>query len=89
MVAMVARLTGTSGGVAFNLGLSLVFALSAIGAYGLLFNLLTTLKHNPRSKTSESRISDNSQPVVFSALLAPFFILYQSFARKGHFRKPP
>jgi YYY domain-containing protein len=40
LVAMLAKLCGTSGGVAFNLGISLVFALSALGAYGLLSNLL-------------------------------------------------
>src|SRR5574338_115712 len=37
LVAMLAKLTGTAGGVAFNLGIVLVFALSAVGAYGLVY----------------------------------------------------
>ena len=40
LVALLAQLTATSGSVAFNLGLSSVFALSAVGAYGLVYNLL-------------------------------------------------
>lgn len=40
LVAMLAKLTGTSGSVAFNLGSALVFSLSAIAAYGLLADLL-------------------------------------------------
>lgn len=41
MVAMLARLSGITGSVAFNLGVSLVYALSAIGAYGVVYNLLS------------------------------------------------
>jgi uncharacterized membrane protein len=41
IVAMLARLAGTSGGVAFNLGVSLVFALSAVGAFGVVHDLLS------------------------------------------------
>ncbi|RPH61852.1 MAG: hypothetical protein EHM81_03405, partial [Chloroflexi bacterium] len=40
LAAMLAKFTATSGGVAFNLMLALVFGLSAVGAYGLLYNLL-------------------------------------------------
>ncbi len=41
LVAMLAKLCGTAGAVAFNLGISLIFALSALGAYGLLSDLLS------------------------------------------------
>ena len=41
LVAMLAKLCATSGAVAFNLGITMVFALSALGAYGLLSNLLS------------------------------------------------
>ena len=77
MVAMLARLTATPGGVAFNLGLSMVFALSAIGSYGLLYNLLAAWKK--RSTTADSRQQSSSatrSPLV--ALLAPFFVLIVS-----------
>ncbi len=67
MIAMLARLTATAGGVAFNLGLSLVFALSAIGSYGLLYNLLAARKSKPQSAQSP-----------LAALLAPFFVLIVS-----------
>jgi uncharacterized membrane protein len=40
MVAMLAMLTGVAGGVAFNLGIALVFALSTLGIFGLVYNLL-------------------------------------------------
>ena len=40
MAAMLAKLTSTPAPVAHNLMLSLIFALSASGAYGLLYNLL-------------------------------------------------
>ena len=43
IVAMLAKITGTAGSVAFNLGIALIFALSAVGAYGLVYNLLSGL----------------------------------------------
>ena len=64
MVAMLAKLTGTPGGVAFNLGVTLVFALSAVGAYGMVFNLLAA-----RAK-SASRLG-----IRTLALLGPLLIL--------------
>jgi YYY domain-containing protein len=44
ITAMIAKITATAGSVAFNLMLGLVFALSAIGAYGVLYNLLANRK---------------------------------------------
>lgn len=41
LAAMLAKVTFTSGGVAFNLMLAAVFAMSAVGAYGILFNLVS------------------------------------------------
>jgi len=40
LTAMLARLTATPGSVAFNLMISLLFGLSAVGAYGLIYDLL-------------------------------------------------
>jgi YYY domain-containing protein len=65
LVAMLARLTGTSAGVAFNLALSLVFALSAIGAYGVVYNLL-------RREPGDRRFA------LRGAFLGPFFLLILS-----------
>ena len=66
MVAMLAKLTGTSGGVAFNLGVSLVFALSALGSYGVVYYLIHF-----------SGLKKRLKPAV-AALLGPFFTLIVS-----------
>ena len=60
MVAMLAKLGGVPGGVAFNLGICMVFAMSALGAYGMVYNLLAI------------RISRRS---VSLPLFGPFFVL--------------
>jgi YYY domain-containing protein len=46
LAAMLAMFTSTNGGITFNLMLSLVFALSIIGSYGLLYNLLAAYEAN-------------------------------------------
>ena len=40
LTAMLAQVTGLTASVAFNMALALVFGLSALGAYGLVYNLL-------------------------------------------------
>jgi len=66
MVSMLAMITGVSGGVAFNLGISVIFAMSAVGAYGVVYNLLAAVQ--PKQKLSNA---------VFS-LLGPLFVLVVS-----------
>jgi YYY domain-containing protein len=78
LVAMLARLTDTPGGVAFNLGLALVFGLSAIGSYGLLYNLLAAWKNKQPTADGKPRSATSHRPSVFSALLGPFFVLIVS-----------
>ncbi len=70
LVSMLARFTGTLGSVAFNLSLALIFALTAIGSYSLLYNLLHK-KARPIGDQKLSRLS-------LAALLAPFFVLIVS-----------
>lgn len=69
LVALVARLAGTPAGVAFNLAISLVFALSAVGTYGILFTLL--------SHSQKTSLSPGAGPRI-AALLGPFFVLVVS-----------
>ena len=73
MVSALIRLSGVSTAVGFNLAISLCFALTALAAYGILFNLLAI-----RWKREE----ENSKSVISSAagwaLLAPLFILIVS-----------
>ena len=71
MTVMLAKLTSTPASVAHNLMLSLIFALSAVGVYGLLYNLLSTYR---RSKGDEQK---NVFPAL-GALLAPLFLLIVS-----------
>ena len=70
MAAMLAKITGTSGGVAFNLGISLIFALSACGAYGLVANLL-----NAAFKRSKKGANPNKPVLSFASLLGPLYVL--------------
>lgn len=60
LLAFLARLTATPAGIAFNLGNALWFALTALGTYSLLFNLLAIRFGRPR---------------LFPALLGPLFVL--------------
>jgi len=46
LTAMLARLTGVAGSIAFNLMLALVFAMSATGSYGIIYNLLAAMRKN-------------------------------------------
>jgi len=66
MTAMFAKLTGTPGSAAHNLMTALIFGLSAIGAYGLLYNLLTIFR--------PTRSAGNS----WYAFFAPLFLLFIS-----------
>ncbi|KXK15482.1 MAG: hypothetical protein UZ14_CFX002000503 [Chloroflexi bacterium OLB14] len=72
MTAMLAKLSNINGSTAHNLMLSLVFALGAVGSYGILYNLLT----NYASRTTKS-VTPNSH-LVTSSLLAPLFLLLVS-----------
>ena len=85
MTAMLARLSGVPGSLAHNLMTSLIFALGAIGSYGILYNLLSIA--NCRPQTIDEQQSPSSQSNIphsafrnqhFSALLAPLFLLLVS-----------
>ena len=70
LVAMLAKLTGQLGSIAFNLGLASWFGLVATAAYGLLDNLLELRKMaTPPRNGSSSHLP---------ALLAPLFVLLLS-----------
>ncbi len=66
MTAMLARLSGIPGSMAHNLMTSLVFALGAIGTYGILYNLL-----------AQSKIENRKSKIV-NSLFAPLFLLLVS-----------
>ena len=71
LTAMLAMLTATEGSMAFNLMLALVFAMSAIGAYGLLYNLLSVY-WGPSAIRS---LRQGAGRGLLGAFFAPFFLL--------------
>lgn len=81
LTAMFARLTGTSGSVAFNLMSALVFALTAVGSYGILYNLLATYTGKQVPTYTGTQVTDNRSLITdywFLPLLAPLFLLILS-----------
>jgi uncharacterized membrane protein len=68
MTAMLAMLTGLTGSIAHNLMTALIFALAAVGAYGLLFNLLAARSTDPAHRRG----------LIALGLLAPLFLLLVS-----------
>jgi YYY domain-containing protein len=84
IVSIPAALAGTPGGIAFNLGIAMVFALAAVGAYGALYALLNAGKSEGETETGTAEppiltggVSNKPYaiPNTFSPLLAPLFIL--------------
>ena len=75
MTAMLAKFTSTPAPVAHNLMLSLIFGLSAIGAYGILYNLLVARQ---RSKVEGRSEIVNRKSEIVNSLLAPLFLLFIS-----------
>ena len=73
MTAMLAMFTNVPATMAFNLMLALIFGLAAVGAYGILYNLLALRKPDEQTTNYGSRFS-------FHALLAPLFLLLISNA---------
>ncbi|HCU56990.1 MAG TPA: hypothetical protein DF984_01960 [Anaerolineaceae bacterium] len=67
MAAMLAKITFTSGGVAFNLMLAVVFSMSAVGAYGILYNLIAAYGNLKRPRSA-----------LAWAILGPLFLLFVS-----------
>jgi YYY domain-containing protein len=70
MVAMLVKITGVASPVAFNLAVALWFALTAVGAYGLVFSLLVKRGVNRGKKVS---------PGLYSLpIFGPLFLLMVS-----------
>ena len=67
LVALLAKFSGITGGIAFNLGLGLIFSLSSVNAYSLLFNILSINKQKKKD-------------YKLAALAGPFFLLLVSNA---------
>jgi len=74
MTSMLAMFTGVPAMMAFNLMIALIFGLSTIGAYGILYNLLAIRQEsNVESQTSSQPLSSFLFP-----FFAPLFLLIMS-----------
>ncbi len=81
LVAMLAKITAVSGGIAFNLGLALIFALTAIATHGVVYDLLKLRREFsrtliPKLESSVNGLSHNRDWLY--ALIGPLFILLVS-----------
>jgi len=70
MMAMLTRLTGLASDITFNLSLSLLFAMTVTGAYGLVYNLVALTERSRRKTKDEGR---PSTPLLYG-LLGSLFI---------------
>jgi YYY domain-containing protein len=75
MTAMLAQLAGLIGSVAHNLMTALVFGLAAVGAYGLLYDLLAARRERDDDRSSQIKHRKASVGLPF---LAPLFLLLVS-----------
>jgi YYY domain-containing protein len=86
MTAMLAKLTGVPGSAAHNLMTSLIFALGAIGSYGILYNLLALRWKSEigNRKSDDGQIANNELQIPNNisrlSFLAPLFLLIVSNA---------
>lgn len=72
MASMLAIFTGTPATMAFNLMIALIFGLSAVGAYGILYNLLSR-RQKHRLATEGNAVDYSSNSASLSSLLFPLF----------------
>jgi YYY domain-containing protein len=79
MTAMLAEVTGTLGSLAHNLMSSLIFALSFVGAYGILYNLLAAWRnHRSNGLPEGSGQTGKLRSSLGMPLLGPLFLLFVS-----------
>jgi YYY domain-containing protein len=71
MMALLTRLSGVASAVAFNLGITLLFALTVTGAYGLVYNLI---EGRGNEATGQRGKLVTSLPRYFVPLLGPLFV---------------
>jgi YYY domain-containing protein len=72
LIALLARITSTPSVVAFNLGLALLFGLTATASHGLLMNLMAWVN---KERPTENRPSPSLQSSFWPALLGPVMVL--------------
>jgi len=74
MMAMLTKLSGVAAPVAFNLGITLLFALTVTGAYSLVYNLIQGAEERRSRGAGEQGKLVTSLPRYFVPLLGPLFV---------------
>ncbi|HEX6303968.1 MAG TPA: DUF2298 domain-containing protein, partial [Anaerolineales bacterium] len=75
LVAMLSQITAVPGGIAFNLGIAVVFGLSAAGSFGLVYNLLEIWQERNGQRDAEIMPAETGKSNWYYALLGPLFVL--------------
>ncbi len=75
LVSMLIRLSGVVSGVGFNLAASLIFAMTAVGTYGLVYNILSS---DPVRSFLHHQSDHKEQNNYLWPVLAPIFTLVVS-----------
>jgi len=80
LTAMLAKLTSVPGSAAHNLMTSLIFSLAAVGAYGILYDLLsiTTRTEGTADRPESKPAIANYKSSIGFAFLGPLFLLLVS-----------
>ena len=78
MTAMLAKFTSTPAPIAHNLMLPLIFAMSAIGAYGIIYNLLAARSAGFGNQDLDDRSAPHAPRSTLAPLFGPLFLLLVS-----------
>jgi YYY domain-containing protein len=83
VVALVTKLAGTTPAVAFNLGVALTGALTAVGAFGLGANLALALRGRRRDRPGSAAIAAGAMSVVLLLIIGNLEGVFELAAAHG------
>jgi len=83
MMAMLAKLSGVPSAVAFNLGITLLFALTVTGAYALVYNLVKGAREQGSRGDSVTRYLVPLLGPLFVAILGNLEAIFEVLHSKG------
>ena len=83
MMAMLTKLSGVASAVAFNLGITLLFALTVTGAYALVYNLVEGARRQGKLVTPLTRYLVPLLGPLFVAILGNLEAIFEVLHAKG------
>jgi YYY domain-containing protein len=75
LISMLIRVTGVSASIAFNLSSSLWFAMTAAGAYGIVYDLIMAWKRDRKTVQSSVAAERSKLLAQLGGFLGPFYVL--------------